>query len=308
MQTNNISRKELLLLFGKKSSLKASIAIALNWAIFLALLYLSGNVVTMLPAPWSWIVLIGVTFFAGCALRGFDNLTHEASHSNIFSSKKKHLYLQFLYAFPVMKTLQDYWPSHKKHHNNYRNKKDDDPDTQQNIRWGVEYLPTNKTAKQVIWFYVARFLGQYYTQDNIKYNFWHHLKSRYCVPGRLAFWAAVLAIVALTHTWQYFLFGYAIPYLIWLPYIRFVTESSKHTNVNLQDDFANSRNNIGLFHQLILHPHNDGFHQMHHYAACIPFYNLKKAYRYLKADPDVRHRVIESFTPFQTIKQIFKRK
>jgi fatty acid desaturase len=248
-----------------------------------------------------------LSFAAACALRGFDNLTHEASHYNLFTAADLHQRYQFLFAYPVFKTLQDYRAWHLRHHSNYRRNKANDPDTAQNIRWGVEDLQTKTSFWQVAWFYVLRFFLLYYVYDNIRYNLIPHIGSKKSVTARIIFWGLVLTTVSLSNSWTQFLFGYLIPYLVWLPYIRFVTESSKHTNVNLQDDFANSRNNIGLLHQLFLHPHNDGFHQMHHLAANIPFYNLKKAYRFIKTNPEVRSSVIESSNPIQTIKQIFKK-
>lgn len=307
MQLSNINlRKQLLLLYGSKSNTKATLAILCNWVAFILCFILIGLVFFYLPFFMALIFYLVISFVAGCCLRGFDNLTHEASHNNIFSVAVLHHYLQFLFAYPVFKTVQDYGPGHWKHHRNYRKHKDDDPDTQQNIRWGVEHLPAEKTVYQILWFYVIRFFMLYYMVDNIRHNFIPHLISKNSIAGRILFWGLILFAVAFTHTWLIFLLGYLIPYFLWLPYIRFVTESSKHTNVNLEDDFATSRNNIGIIHQYLLHPHNDGFHLMHHYISSIPFYNLKKAYIYMKADPEVKKRLIESFNPFQTIKQIFK--
>jgi fatty acid desaturase len=305
---NKTLRKQLRELYGEKSNIKASWAILINWTALIICFFLIGVVISH---PFSWLTILIyllLSFFAGCCLRGFDNLTHEASHNNIFTNEELHLSLQFLYAFPVGKTVQDYRPGHRKHHRNYRINKDDDPDTQQNIRWGVEFLPPRLTFSQISWFYVARFFLCYYVVDNIRYNLIGHIRSKEALLGRILCWLVILMIVFLTNGWTLFLFAYLLPYFIWLPYIRFVTESSKHTNVNLQDDFANSRSNIGLIHQLLLHPHNDGFHQMHHYMSSIPFYNLKKAYRFMKADPAVRSKLIESYSPWQTVFQIFKTK
>lgn len=303
---NGETRRQLQLLFGKKSNTKGMLAILKNWMAFL----LGISLVYLALQSNSNIAIVGiyipVSFIIGCVLRGFDNLTHEASHNNIFTEVSKHLKLQFLFAFPVAKTVEDYRPGHWKHHRNYRDNKADDPDTAQNIRWGVEFLSENKTLRQIVWLYITRLLLLYYVIDNIRYNLIPHIKSKKAVSARLIFWTSIFLVMTVTNAWTLFFFAYIIPYFFWLPYIRFVTESSKHTNVNLEDDFANSRNNIGWLHQHILHPHNDGFHQMHHYMASIPFYNLKKAYKFIKLEPFVRSRVIESRNPIQTIKQIFE--
>jgi fatty acid desaturase len=300
-------RKELQYLFGTKSTKKAALAVSLNWMFFLLCYYLIGLAMKLPPICASLLYVL-LSFVAGCCLRGFDNLTHEASHNNIFLHANLHHSLQFLFSYPVFKTVEDYRPGHWKHHRNYRNNKDDDPDTQQNIRWGVEFLPAKKTMYQVLWFYVIRLLLLYYFFDNIRYSFIPHSSSKHSKGGRLIFWFVILGVIAVTNSWLCFLLGYLIPCLFWLPYIRFVTESSKHTNVRLESDFANSRNNIGILHQLLLHPHNDGFHQMHHYMASIPFYNLKKAYRYMKLKGGIGENTIESYSPIETIKQVFIKK
>jgi fatty acid desaturase len=308
MQTTIQLRKQIIMIYGRKSDKKAAFAIIKNWLFFFLFYFGTGFLAASLQFFDFLVFYLPLSFIGGCVLRGFDNLTHEASHNNIFSVAKLNYHLQFLFAYPVCKTVEVYRESHLKHHRNYRKKKEADPDTQQNIRWQVEDMPLKKPIRQLIWLYFIRLLIGYYIIDNIRYNLVPHLRSKKSLTGRLLFWGFALSIVLATHSLSGFFFGYIIPYFFWLPYIRFVTESSKHLNVNLQDEFANSRNNIGLFHQCLLHPHNDGFHQMHHFIPSIPFYNLKKSYRFLKSAANVQDRVIESFSPVQTIKQIFKSK
>jgi fatty acid desaturase len=300
----NITRKELKALFGDRSDLKGLSALAVNWACLAACLFLIS-----LAIPGDGLHLlfyIPLSFLMGCCLRGFDNLTHEASHQNVFKTRSMHQALEFSFAFPVFKTIADYWPFHRIHHSGHRTDKDNDPDTQQNIRWGVEGRSEPVKWYTLLWFYAGRLLVLYYVVDHVRYNVLPHLKSRTLLTRRAFFWGCVFALVALTHSWELLLYGYVIPVLFWLPFVRFVTESSKHNNVDLEDDFGNSRNNIGWIHQWLLHPHGDGFHQLHHFASCIPFYNLKKAYRYVMQDPEVRKRMIISYGPLQTIMQSFK--
>jgi fatty acid desaturase len=302
-QTN---RKHLLLLFGKKSNFKGVLAIVKNWGAFILCYFLIAWIMNLPASFLSVTAYIIISFFAGCTLRGFDNLTHEASHNNIFSKGKLHQKLQFLFSYVVFKTIENYRFWHFKHHRYYLNNKEEDPDTQQNIRLGVGTLTHKGKAYQIIWFYVIRFFLLYYFIYNIRYCFIPHIRSKSSIIGRIIFWGVIIFIVTITHSWLLFLLAYVIPCFIWLPYIRFITESSKHTNVNDNDDFGNSRSNIGLIHQLLLHPHNDGYHQMHHFLPAIPFYNLKKAYIYMTTDINVKNSVIESHSFIQTIKQIFK--
>lgn len=305
MYNKDIIKTELITLFAKKNTALAIKAIVMNWLILIALITVNIYFVNVINTTWSLLLYVLTSFLTACSLRGLDNLTHEASHYNIFQSPKLHFTLQFLYAFPVLKTVEDYRNGHFKHHKNYRSNKKDDPDTRQNERWGVEHIEQNSSLKMVTWFYIIRVILLYYVVDNILYNVIPHILSKKSICPRLILWGLIVIFVTITGTWLSFLVAYVIPLLFWLPYIRFVTESSKHSNVNLQSKFANSRNNIGWIHQYILHPHNDGFHQLHHYAASIPFYNLKKAYKYLTVDLKVKEQLIVSKGIFQTIKQIF---
>lgn len=293
-------RKEIISRFGKPSNRKAVFSIVLNWLAFLSLSVLASYVFSK-----SFLLYVIISFLIGCTLRGFDNLTHDASHFNLFVNKRVHSYIEFLISYPVFKTLKDYRTSHMIHHRNYRKKPDKDPDTLQAKRWGILGKNIKNKNSKVLSFYIFRQLTFYYMIDNIRHSFLPHIISKESRIIRIIFWVVVLLLVALTSSWKILLLGYLIPYFYWLPYIRFVTESSKHTNVNLQEDFSNSRNNIGVLHQLLLHPHNDGYHQMHHLIASIPGYNLKKAYQFLKRHGNISSKVIESLSPIETVNQVF---
>jgi fatty acid desaturase len=293
-------REEIINLYGKPSNKKAARSIILNWIVFIALAMISFYMFSI-----SIFVYFITSFLTGCALRGFDNLTHDASHFNLFRNKKLHSYLEFLISFPVFRTLKDYRVSHMVHHRNYRRDPMNDPDVLQVKRWGISSENKTPFVQKILFFYVFRQLSCFYLIDNIRFNFLPYIVSKESIIPRILTWSIVLIIVQFTSTWDFLIIGYLIPYFYWLPLIRFTTESSKHTNVNLQDEFSNSRSNIGVFHQLLLHPHNDGFHQMHHLIASIPGYNLKKAYHFLKKHGKIDNKVIESYSPLETSKQLF---
>lgn len=303
---NNVDKKSLVLLFAKKSNRKGFTALILNWFFFLGLFYVTGYSFIWLSGVWGIGLYLISSFLTGCALRGFDNLTHEASHYNVFRTKKWNDRLEFLFAYPVLKTVSDYRYHHNLHHKNYRHDKKNDPDTVQSIQWGVaNALKSKNPIRVIISFYFIRPLILFYAWFNIKHSVVGHVTSKESIRGRLLFWAIIFIVITLMHAWMFFFLAYAIPYLFWLPFIRFITESSKHNNVNDDDDFGNSRSNIGVLHRLILHPHNDGYHQMHHYISCIPFYNLPKAYKYIKKHYAIGGSIIESFSPTETIKQTY---
>ncbi|SNS18695.1 fatty acid desaturase [Dokdonia pacifica] len=291
-------------IYGVPSTYKGIVSLMSNWIVLITLMIIIVYS-SRLIFPFNVLCYFFLSFLVGCALRGLDNLTHDASHYNLFSSKKLHNNLECIICFPVMKTLEGYRVSHMKHHRNYRKNLDDDPDTLQLRRWGLENFENKKKKHKIFKFYFLRQVTLFYFIDNLKHSFIPHFFSKKSIKSRLIFWFLLFSIITISSSWYSFLLGYLIPYFFWLPYIRFIAESAEHTNVELSKEYSNSRNNIGIFHRFFLHPHNDGYHQLHHLIASIPGYNLKNAHNYLIKHANIQNDLIESKSPIETANQIF---
>jgi fatty acid desaturase len=261
--TNYIfEKKQLIRLFGNKSNFKGLRALIMNWICMIACVWLIDKL-TLHPAV-NVMLYLPLSFLAGCCLRGFDNISDQASHKNIFKTASLHSLLEFSYAFIVFKTINTEDITHTKQHNYYSTHKNEDPQTSQPIHWGAR-------GSNLLVFNLPSLSC---TVDHIRYQFIPHLKSSQAKMQRLLFWLAILSLVLVTNTWWIFLFGYIIPAFFWLPYIRFVTENKQHNDVN-------------WLHQFLLHPHNSGFHQLELIPSTIPFYNVKEAYLFVAREKKV---------------------
>ena len=64
---------------------------------------------------------------------------------------------------------------------------------------------------------------------------------------------------------------------------------------------GNSRNNIGLVHKWYMHPHNDGYHAIHHMYSKVPFHQLPNAHHMLlKSDDEYLAKAVNSYSMMQT--------
>jgi fatty acid desaturase len=265
--TNYIfEKKQLIRLFGNKSNFKGLRALIMNWICMVVCIWLIDKL-TLHPAI-NIILYLPLSFLTSCCLRGFDNLSDQASHKNIFKTTSLHTLLEFSYAFIVFKTVNHKNITHTKNHNYYSTHKNEDPQTSQPIHWGA------RGSNLLMLMSVIRLLSLFYTVDYIRYQFIPHFKSSQAKIQRLLFWAIILTLILITNTWWLFLLGYIIPVFFWLPYIRFVIENKQH-------------NDVSWLHQLLLHPHNDGFHQLELIPSTIPFYNVKEAYLFVAREKKV---------------------
>ena len=215
------------------------------------------------------------TLLIASRMRAFENLVHEASHGNLFPSTSLHQHLQFLYAFPVFRVLDDYRRSHIVHHKHLGNP-NKDPDLVRLIGIGLHRIPENP-----FWYLFGLPMTGYFTYEysvTTFREFWHTSTSRW---SKLAFWFAVLITVISTSTISTFTYYYIIPFMLILPIIRYWAEVAEHLGLDLRSEFGSSRTNVGFLHTWFMNPHDDGYHAVHHLYSKIPFYLLSEAHQQL---------------------------
>ncbi|HEY9700818.1 MAG TPA: fatty acid desaturase, partial [Allocoleopsis sp.] len=96
--------------FIERNNLKAFMAIARDWIFIFLIIALSmqvNNIFVYLAAVW----LIGIFQYSIG-----DVLLHEAVHHNLFTDKSWHEKLEFIYAFPFLRTFSSYRQHHFAHH------------------------------------------------------------------------------------------------------------------------------------------------------------------------------------------------
>lgn len=240
-------------------------------------------VIRIASAPLAAVAALAAAVIIGRQLRALENLTHEASH---FNWSRRHRALNDAVAFalaacPAGLRLTDYREGHLLHHGRFGTA--DDPDRLRYAALGIEDM--DRTS----WLAFARDL----TRRLYRYELgW--LAAMRCNAGLLAApacWAVAFVAVpgALITGSPLGLTAAAVwlaGYLVALPLIRFVAESSEHVYSHASTVFDATITNLGPFQRALFHPHNDGYHTVHHMWPGIPHHQLRRVHMMLlREDP-----------------------
>lgn len=233
----------------------------------------------------------------GClrALRGLENLVHEGSHFNWSRSDHRlndHL-CNLLAAVPVFSDVVRYRPGHKLHHFSFGT--DEDADLSRYRVLGIEEIRRSGPLPFALG--IARRIVAYVI------GWWKVIQTRPAVLARAVLWHALVLILPASLAlgagpalalWAAF---WMVPFLLLLPWYRFVAEAAKHQYEGQETVFDATISNIGPIHRLLLHPHNDGYHLLHHLFPGIPHHQLRRAHRGLsQLDPQGYGEALRSRT------------
>lgn len=280
-----------------KTSLPMSVgAAASDWAILVVCIlagtllysYFGVSVVTVAAAVF--------VLFPLCARaqRGLENLTHDASHYNLERAVKRtnDAVADWLCARWVFISVKSYRRTHNEHHANFGSAAD--PDKQRFERLELDRMPRGS-----VWG-MLRFLWKkmpVYVSD-----YWKQFSGQKSVfAASLALHAALVAVVSLTifpGFWLVWLVFWWLPFLVYLPLLRFFAEAEEHRYENAPSEYAATYSNIGKFQKWYLHPHGDGFHLAHHLCPQIPHWRLATAHLALAAMDDEFRRAMTRETVF----------
>lgn len=292
-----------------RNSLKASVAIANNYLVSascIAVVEWAFRTSHMSAATSYTLYLLSILIIA-TRMRAMENLVHEASHNNLFSSAPLHQRFQFLYAFPVFRVLEDYRRSHMAHHKHLGDPQKD-PDVVRLQDLGLDRLP-----ERPVWYLLGLPMTGYLTYEYLTTTFREFWGSPSSRVSKLVFWFAALLAVWWTATFREFAYYYLIPFLAVLPVTRYWAEIAEHLGLDLREGFGSSRTNIGFLHMWLLNPLNDGYHAAHHLCGQIPFHLLPEAHDHLMkastafaASSTISHGMLETFVQIATKKTLFK--
>ncbi|PFF02786.1 fatty acid desaturase [Bacillus thuringiensis] len=256
-------------------------SIGLDWlliALAITISQLYPNIVVYLLA----IILIGGR------MRGLDNLMHEASHNLLFKSRWLNKWLGSIFvAFPVFTNFKPYCKSHYKHHKYLWT--DQDPDTSELKALGLDH--TIITKRDFVFKYI---LGSLFIKNIFK-NIQGCITRFFSKQGqtnleytvKLGMWFSIIALSVVFNFWMGLVLYWLVPLVIVLPVIRFWSDLADHSGLETSDPLYSSRNNYGSWiERMILSPHHDCFHIVHHLFPYIPHYRLKKAHIVLLKNPD----------------------
>lgn len=81
---------------------------------------------------------------------------------------------------------------------------------------------------------------------------------------------------------------WGVPIFLMLPLLRFVAEAAEHDyelgRAETQVIFNRTWSNLGWIHRWLFHPHNDGFHVVHHLYPYVPHHLLPSVYAFIMAN------------------------
>ncbi|KAJ5140477.1 fatty acid desaturase-domain-containing protein [Penicillium atrosanguineum] len=233
---------------------KALQAIATNYIVIGIFIYASeyaSSSSLYFISSSKYLIYISACLIIASRLRAFENLVHEASHYNLFSSREAHYSYQFLYSFPVLRVLEDYRTSHLIHHQHLGDATKD-PDLIRILEIGL-----HKANERPLYYILALPFSGYVHYESLTYDI-----------------SRLLHLLLLLSVQNYLL----VPFFGVLPILRYWAEVAEHLGMDMASKFGHSRNNLGFGHLWYMHPHNDGYHAVHHIHSQVPFHQLPEAH------------------------------
>ncbi len=244
----------------------AILALAAAWAVH------------ALPAAVAAVLCLLCAVIIGRQLRALECLVHEASHFN-WSRNHRHVndILGCLLAgLPTGAKIETYRASHLLHHGRFGTV--DDPDLSRYRQLNVEGV-RRTSVRSFAWDIFIR-LPKYQLG-------WLQSITRspliYVAP--FVWCAAIITVPA------FFAFGsqgaivasaiWLTAYLLALPVIRFIGEASEHIYSTTITVFDATLSNLGFLQRLVIHPHNDGYHTVHHMWPGVPHHQLRRLHEQL---------------------------
>lgn len=246
---------------GIKNNYRSIVGIVTSWAQIAIAIYFGC-------ATSSIVIKIVVIWFVGLKQYALGEvLAHEASHYNVFATRKLNKNLQWMFSSPFFVDVMEYRSFHLSHHKDLGGKTDDLWDTYNNI--GLNSRPP--TNFFVVWFIqpICGYISYLFVRDEI-------LSIDF---GRWKWWIAAylmifIACVVAHHPWVFILY-WVVPYIWCFPSYFHWQEIEDHYNTR-----GIARDRAGLIRNTFAF--NTGFHYCHHIAPYIPWYNLPKAHQILK--------------------------
>ncbi len=259
--------------FYGRSNWRALFALLKDYALILGIIAASEQI-------GGGIVYIFAVWLIGMIQLGLgETLTHEASHFNLFKTRRFNQWSEFLCCYPFGFTLNDYRREHSQHHRLLNTNRE-----QLHLDYGNHGLLDENRNMVWLWFFkpILGYAGVAYIRSLIQ------LATFKSAQKIVLFWVALLGISA-WNGWLDLLCLYWIVPLVW-SYASFFywSEIEDHFNTT-----TGTRTNISWTNWLT---HNNGYHAIHHRYPRIPWYRLKQAHFALGDNPtDISRGFFDTF-------------
>ncbi len=254
-----------------RTSLGASVATATaDWASMIVCMCAGISAATYswkLSIPLNLIILWPL---CARAQRGFENLTHEASHGNFYRRSEwlNDLVANWVCAYWVLISVPLFREPHLRHHKYFGS--DTDPDKKRFSRLDLDSMPRRSRYKLIVYLiwalptYVRDYWGQF---SDKKRQLMHSLLVH-------SLFATIVSLIVYQKFWLLWLLYFWIPFIFFLPVLRFLAEAEEHRYQEAESEFDSTFSNIGWFQRWFLHPHGDAFHLLHHMLPQVPHWKM----------------------------------
>lgn len=243
----------------------------INWLIIIY----SFKVFIALPFIFPVAVLI-----IGSRQRALSNLVHDGSHFNVVKNSRLNDLLTDIFAgIPMLSFVKNYRKSHKLHHK-FLGNINLDPDLKTHLNYGYnDYNPPYKKWWQNYFFLVANLNA---IKDSTFGEFFLLPLKKRLIFALWIFIFSILFFPALNLScafWSFWFFSRITSY----HFIRITAEFIDHSGLKNETIFDSCRiiNNSNFIIKILIHPHNDNLHALHHLEPKIPSYNLNKAHKHI---------------------------
>jgi fatty acid desaturase len=221
----------------------------------------------------------------GRQYRAVECLAHEASH---FNWSRRHrrvndLLAMLLASAPTGARLDVYRASHLDHHGRFGTQ--DDPDLANYRQLRLEELDRSGALAFAAGAFarMARYRDRW-SQTSGGRGTPRHMPLLWAaafvvLPAGLLWWRVPSALIA-AGIW-------ILGFYVMLPIVRFIGESSEHVYTGQDTVFDATVSNLGLLQRILIHPHGDGYHTVHHLWPGVPHHQIRRLHRLLVvADPE----------------------
>lgn len=245
--------------FVERSNVRGFLVLFLDWGAIFGVISIS---------IWldNWIVyLVSIPVIGSFQFSIGESLLHEASHYNLFKTKKLNDYLELLYALPFFVDMSQYRFWHTRHH--YKMNTEED-----HIVEDYELHGLNKPQRNMFWMWFIKpiigYAGYFYLRFVIELN------PRKSAAKFLVFWLPIILACWHFGILDILILYWFVPFLWSFASFFYWSEIGEHYNTK-----SGSRTDIGFLKNFF--HHNSGYHYIHHQYPTIPWYRLPEAHKSL---------------------------
>ena len=151
-------------------------------------------------------------------MRALDNLTHEASHHNLFRNRFLNQWFGLLFCtIPIGTSLYTYCQSHRQHHKHFGDS-NKDPDLIRYGDLGIDLFPISR-SKLILHLFKIFCLAHVPKYLWGTFRFFVHSPDEpgYEKAARWLFWTIVFIVLTIFNWWSYLLFWHGRSDIIWTP-------------------------------------------------------------------------------------------